>query len=182
MASKTMTDRSFAAFSRSAIPPRMREPPDGGMCISVFLVISETGEGGKVLMGKINKDADWGHIGALDPERAARFGSGWMLPSSHLILYEAPGDAAQRVLREQLDAPGSTSLEGPVTFADTTGEGKEKKHWDIGFIYSGEMATLPRSDAWRELAFVDIGEVKVEDVVRSHLDVVSYARKPGRPE
>jgi hypothetical protein len=176
MATTTTTDRTFAAFSKTAVPPRMKGPPDGGMCLSVFLVISKAGEQGKVLMGKINQDANWSHIGALDPERAARFGGGWMLPSSHLVVYEAPGDGARRVLVEQLDPHARTDLEGPVTFADATGE-EGKKHWDIGFVYTGEMAALPNSAAWRELAFVDVDKVKEEDVVRSHLDVVRYAGK-----
>ena len=82
------TDRRFAAFSKGARPPRMDTVPEGGMCISAFLVISKRGEPGSVLMGRLNKNAEWDHIGALDEKRLERFSSGWMLPSSHLILLD----------------------------------------------------------------------------------------------
>ncbi|HEV2390116.1 MAG TPA: hypothetical protein VGS04_05255, partial [Nitrososphaerales archaeon] len=95
------TDRRFAAFSREALPPRMNSVPEGGMCISAFLVISKKGAKEDVLMGKINKNAEWDHIGALDGKRLERFASGWMLPSSHLMLFETPEGAARRILREQ---------------------------------------------------------------------------------
>ena len=165
------TERRFAAFSKSASPPRMDSVPDGGMCISAFVVISKGGERGKVLMGKINKNADWDHIGALDKKRVERFATGWMLPSSHLILFETPEGAARRILREQL-AIKDQALDGPMTFADTSGN---SNHWDLGFIFTGKRETLPSSPAWDELAFLDAASLKPTDVVRSQLDVLAYA-------
>jgi len=35
------TDRKFAAFSRKAVAPRMKKMPEGGMCISAFVIISK---------------------------------------------------------------------------------------------------------------------------------------------
>ena len=119
------TERRFAAFSKGALPPRMNTVPQGGMCISAFLVISKKGELGNVLMGRINKNAEWDHIGALNGKRLERFASGWMLPSSHLILFETPEGAARRILREQLGIRNQP-LEGPLTFADTSGTAN---HW-----------------------------------------------------
>lgn len=166
------TDRKFAAFSKQAIPPRLRKMPEGGMCISAFVIISKKGEQGKVLMGKINPNANWDHIGALDTKRAARVSGGWMLPSSHLMLYETPEGAARRILREQLGIR-NMKLEGPLPFADTSGL---ENHWDIGFIFLGETDATPKNAAWKELAFVDPSEVNKE-VVRSQLDVLAYAGK-----
>src|SRR5271167_3664325 len=125
------TERRFAAFSKDAIPPRMRRMPQGGMCISAFVIVSKRGEPESVLMGKIDKNANWDHIGALDKKRVERHSVGWMLPSSHLMLYETPEGAARRILREQLNIRGM-SMTGPLTFVDTTGN---DNHWDIGFIY-----------------------------------------------
>jgi ADP-ribose pyrophosphatase YjhB (NUDIX family) len=167
------TDRRFAAFSKDALPPRMNTLPQGGMCISAFLVISERGEAGSVLMGRINKNADWDHIGALDGKRVERFASGWMLPSSHLMLFETPEGAARRILREQLGIRNQT-LGGPLTFSDTSGT---SNHWDLGFIFTGERETAPSSASWDELKFVDVAKLKRDEIVRSQLDVLTYAGK-----
>ena len=165
------TDRRFAAFSRTASAPRMRKMPEGGMCISAFVIVSKKGEPGSILLGKINKDANWDHIGALDKKRVERNSIGWMLPSSHLMLYETPEGAARRILREQLHVR-DMKVSGPLTFVDTSGN---ENHWDIGFIFLGERESVPRSDVWRELRFVDSGSLRSEDVVRSQVDVLAYA-------
>lgn len=167
------TDRRFAAFSREALPPRMNSVPEGGMCISAFLVISKKGAKEDVLMGKINKNAEWDHIGALDGKRLERFASGWMLPSSHLMLFETPEGAARRILREQLGIRNQ-ALDGPMAFADTSGT---SNHWDIGFIFTGETEVAPSSSAWDDLEFVDVTRLKRDDIVRSQLDVLAYAGK-----
>lgn len=151
----------------------MRKMPEGGMCISAFVIISKRGDPESVLMGKINKSANWDHIGALDKKRVERHSGGWMLPSSHLMLYETPEEAARRILREQLNIRGM-KVDGPLTFVDTSGT---ENHWDIGFIYTGERDVTPKSEAWRELAFVNTTGLKREDVVRSQIDVLAYAGK-----
>lgn len=166
------TDRKFAAFSKEAIPPRMKKMPDGGMCISAFVIVSKKGDKGRVLMGKINPGANWDHIGALDAKRAARASSGWMLPSSHLMLYETPEGAARRILREQLNIR-DMKLDGPLTFVDTSGL---ENHWDIGFIFLGERDPLPKSTVWRELVFVEPKGI-AKEIVRAQLDVLAYAGK-----
>ncbi|HUK75721.1 MAG TPA: NUDIX hydrolase [Nitrososphaerales archaeon] len=167
------TDRRFAAFSKDALPPRMNTVPEGGMCISAFLVISKRGEPGSVLMGRINKNAEWDHIGALNGKRLERFASGWMLPSSHLILYETPEGAARRILREQLGIR-NLKLQGPTTFADTSTArfSGTPNHWDIGFIFTAERENAPSSEAWDELKFVD--GLRPDDIVRSQVDVLAY--------
>jgi len=172
------TDRRFAAFSKDATPPRMNSVPEGGMCISAFLVISKKDEPSSVLMGRINKNAEWDHIGALNGKRLERFASGWMLPSSHLILFETPEGAARRILREQLGIK-NLKLQGPMTFADTSAAhfSGMLNHWDIGFIYTAERDSVPPSDAWDELKFVDVDTLKPDDVVRSQVDVLTYAGK-----
>jgi len=172
------TDRRFAAFGKDSLPPRMKTVPEGGMCISAFLVISRKDDPGSVLMGRINKNAEWDHIGALNGKRLERFASGWMLPSSHLILFETPEGAARRILREQLGIK-NLKLHGPMTFADTSTArfSGTPNHWDIGFIFTAEKESAPSSDAWDELKFVDVDRLKPDDIVRSQVDVLAYAGK-----
>jgi len=167
------TERRFAAFSKGAVPPRMNTVPQGGMCISAFLVISKKDEPKSVIMGRINKNAEWDHIGALDGKRLERFASGWMLPSSHLILFETPEGAARRILREQLGIRNQ-ALQGPLTFADTSGTAN---HWDLGFVFTGERESAPSNAAWDELKFVDVAMLKRDEIVRSQVDVLAYAGK-----
>ena len=167
------TDRRFAAFSKDALPPRMSTLPQGGMCISAFLVISKKGEPADVLMGRINKNSEWDHIGAIPRKKLEGFASGWMLPSSHLMLFETPEGAARRILREQLGIRNQ-ALGGPLTFSDTSGT---SNHWDLGFIFTGEKETAPSNAAWDELKFVDMAKLKRDEIVRSQLDVLTYAGK-----
>jgi len=68
------------------------EIPSGGVCLSAFLVVQD--ETGKVLMGKIDPEAPWDHIGALDQKRVEIHSRGLMLPSSHLLIHESPQAAS----------------------------------------------------------------------------------------
>ena len=109
-----MSDRRFARIRRGPIPPRTGsvEAPDNGMCLSAFVVLEPPKRDGWVLLGKLDPKAPWWEIGALDPDRLAALGELWMLPSSQLMLFESPDEAARRVLKEQLDASG-LELRGP---------------------------------------------------------------------
>ena len=153
----------------------MREVPDGGLCLSVFLVISRTGIPTDVLLGRLNNDAPWDHIGALDKARVERHSKGWMLPSSHLVLGESPDDAAKRVLLEQLGL-ADQPLNGPHVFSEVydvpaTGE---KKHWDIEFVFQGERDEAPSYWVWRELKFA---ATKREEFARGHEDILSHINR-----
>lgn len=162
-------DRSFARFSTFSKPPRTDHIPDGGMCLSAFVILSPGGRNNHVLMGRLNPDAPWGLMGALDRERAERCSEGWMLPSSHLVLLESPQEAAARILGEQLSIPGQ-KLDGPFTFSEVYGP---RNHWDFHFVFTGERDEVPTSDAWSELRFVDLDTVKKEEIARSHEDVLA---------
>src|SRR5436309_10878346 len=79
------TERKFTRFAPVDRPMTTREIPEGGFCLSAFLVIGRTGRPSQVLMGHLNPSGPWDHVGALDQERAEVNSKGWMLPSSHLI-------------------------------------------------------------------------------------------------
>src|ERR1039458_250444 len=99
-----VTNRQFTDFNeddRGGLG--MSRVPKDGFCIAAFVVITDEIDTRKVLMGKLNPEANWDHIGALDSERVQRHKDGWTLPSSHLMLFESPQDASRRILREQLE-------------------------------------------------------------------------------
>jgi ADP-ribose pyrophosphatase YjhB (NUDIX family) len=172
--------RRFCRFSSSqeAFGPVTREIPEGGFCLSAFLVITKKG-GQSVLLGKINPLADWEYVGALDKRRVEMFKNGWMLPSSHLILYESPQDAAKRILREQVGLT-DVSVIGPDVVSETYRNPRypgSKDHWDIEFIFKSTLDKEPEEfpEVWTDLKFVELNSVKKEDIVRSHGDIIEYA-------
>lgn len=165
-----VTERRFCRFSPAERPLSTREIPEGGICLSAFLVIGETGHEERVLMGHLDPTAAWDHIGALDPERAQANSQGWMLPSSHLLIGEAPEAAAERILKEQLGLPGQ-SLNGPQLFSEVYGA---KNHWDIEFIFLGERDQIAQHPAWSELRFVDVSETPRDRIARYHEDILAH--------
>lgn len=175
------TGRRFAAFSRKAVPPRMKDIPEGGLCLSVFLVISRIGNPHEVVMGHINSSADWAHIGALIMKGADEISRDWMLPSSQLIIHESPEEASRRILREQLGLTNQ-KLEGPLVFSEAYSNGKgwdisPLKHWDLEFIFQGERMDIAPHPAWRKLRFVDLEEIREETIARSHEDILAHIGK-----
>src|SRR5437867_2480428 len=101
------TDRRFSRFNKSPATAAfsVTEIPDDGMCLSAFLIVTESRDARKVLVGHMNPKAPWDHIGALDPSRVEAHSHGWLLPSSHLIFRDSPADAARRIARAQLASP-----------------------------------------------------------------------------
>ncbi|MDG7001943.1 MAG: NUDIX hydrolase [Nitrososphaerota archaeon] len=173
------TNRKFAAFSKGSgpVPPfRMNEIPNGGLCLSAFLVFSRPNSQ-EILVGHLNPAAPWDHIGALDQSRIETHSKGWMLPSSHLMVNESPQDAARRIIREQLDE-SSITLSDPIVVSDVYTPKRFPNlpnHWDIEFIFKGECESLPRSTAWSELRYIQTSKMSCNDMARSHEDIVKSA-------
>ena len=170
------TDRVFADFYEGAESFQMSRIPDGGMCLSAFLVLWKKSRS-NVLLGKVNPDYDWIKIGALSKESTTRISSRWMLPASHLLLYESPQSAAERILVEQLDMKEAVELQGPIVFSEVYDAPKLeiKNHWDTEFVFTGEITgDAPKNHlAWSELRFVDVGAVKDSEISRSHQDILT---------
>lgn len=164
------TERRFADFYDGALPFQMDRIPEGGMCLSVFLVLWR-GNSQNVLLGKVNPEYDWIRIGALSKEAARRIINRWMLPWSHLLLYESPQNAARRVLKEQLDVEWAEvkSLEFEVFSEDYS----EPKHWDIEFVFKGELDRLPQNPAWNEPKFVDFSKTPDQEFARRYQDILA---------
>jgi len=174
------TDRRFCRFNKLGdVPFGMPEVPEGGLCLSAFLILHEPGHADRVLMGRLNPAAPWDHIGALDASRTAVHSRGWMLPSSHLILNESPEAAARRIAEEQLERSDLSFSEPKVVsevytprrFPDTV------RHWDLEFLFRGEWpgGAAPKAAAWTELRFIDLAATPRADIARSHEDILESA-------
>lgn len=173
-------DRRFCRFNKLGdVPFGMPEVPEGGLCLSAFLLIGERGHPNRILMGHLNPAAPWDHIGALDASRTAVHSKGWMLPSSHLMVNESPDAAARRIAAEQLERPDITLSDATVVsevytprrFPDLV------KHWDIEFLFRGEWpgGAPPKAAAWTDLAFVDLTSTPTSAIARSHEDILASA-------
>ncbi len=167
------SDRLFTRFSTTSAPPRIDRIPEGGFCLSSFLIISKLGRPNEVLLGKLEPNGPWERIGGLDKDRAERNSKGWMLPSSQILFGESPQDAARRILDEQLGLPDQI-LQGPSVFSEVYGP---KSHWDLEFVFSGERSQVRQHSAWRELKFVDTSTLRKEDFSRSHEDILVHVGK-----
>lgn len=168
------TDRKFAGFQRNGAPPfRMSEITKGGMCLSSFLII--TNSSGRVLMGKLDPGFGWDHVGALDDMRKERHSMGWMLPSCHLLIGESPAEAARRVAGEQLGL-GDLELSDPSIFSETytPAISGEPAHWDLEFIFRGSHNAPVSHPAWRQLEYVDPNAPDAE-FARNHQDILRSA-------
>lgn len=120
----------------------MPEVPSDGLCLCAFVVLASEARPDRVLLGKINPEAPWDHLGALDPGRIAAWKDRWMLPSSHLLLLEDPHDSAVRILRELVGLP-PRPLEGPIVTSEVYTPVRHpaaKRHWDLEFIIRGRVA------------------------------------------
>ena len=175
-----VTDRKFCRFNKQVETKSfgMPEPPEGGLCLSAFLIITDERNANRVLMGHLNAKAPWDHIGALDSSRVEVHSKGWMLPSSHLLVYESPQEAARRILREQLEI--DLALSGPdvVSEAYTPKRFPDlPRHWDIEFIFKGKMSEdhIPRPFAWSKLSFVNLNDTEKTEIARSHEDILEAA-------
>jgi len=184
------TDRLFCRFNRGRSTTTgkidesklsLKEIPPGGLCLSVFLLVQDGS--GKVLLGKIDPNAPWDHIGALDRERIEIHRKGWMLPSSHLIVHESPQDACKRIEMEQLelsdlvisDPKVVSEVYPPKQIPDLD------EHWDIEFIFSAtfEADKLPsRTKAFSELRLIDPKVVRRSEIARSHEDILTSVGIP----
>ncbi len=164
----------------------MPEVPSDGLCLCAFVVLASEARPDRVLLGKINPEAPWDHLAALDPGRIAAWKDRWMLPSSHLLLLEDPHDSAVRILRELVGLP-PRPLEGPIVTSEVYTPVRHpaaKRHWDLEFIFRGRVAEreVGVPAAWSELAFVDPGTLRSEEVARAQEDILGYAGHPvGAP-
>ena len=172
--------RRFTRFSDPASPAEGRFPlPEDGLCLSAFVIASPDRTGRQVLLGRIDRSAAWGEIGALDPKRVESIGQRWMIPSSQLLFFEGPDEAVRRILREQLGREGLPVPRPEVhseTYAPRNHPGRAR-HWDLHFLYRVEWPEPrpPTHSAWKELRFVDPAGIPRSEFARSHDEILELA-------
>jgi ADP-ribose pyrophosphatase YjhB (NUDIX family) len=176
-------ERKFARFRPKADADRMVfTVPEDGLCLSTFLLLRPRDHPDRVLLGHLNPEGPWAHIGALDARRAALWSKGWMLPSSQLVYYETPDESARRIAREQLGLE-LAKLPAPLLMSDSDQRPTAvvgDLHWDIGYVYvmDGLPDQPPQHPAWTELRFVDVARISRKELVRAQDDVLRLAGMP----
>ncbi|HLI46976.1 MAG TPA: hypothetical protein VKU94_07270 [Geobacterales bacterium] len=168
--------RKFCRFSKYW-PSNLaiNEIPEGGFCLSTFLVLRNKERPSEILLGKINPTEDWEYIGALDKDRAQKISQGWMLPSSHLIFGEDPLESAKRIAREQLGIE-INGLRQPIIISYLYPSLRDPKliHWDIEFVFLLDIdpSIIKQHKAWKELKFIKVQDLAKKDFSRDHGDVL----------
>ena len=176
-------ERQFARFRPVAEPERMVfTVPAEGLCLSTFLVFRPAGQSGRALLGHIDPQGPWTHIGGFDASRARQWLKGWMLPSSQLLYYETVEDSARRIAREQLGVELG-ALPAPLLMSDSEqrpSAATGNLHWDIGFVFviDGASDRPPSHPAWTDLSFIDVAKTTRQEYVRGHQDVLRLAGMP----
>ncbi|MGD0249809.1 MAG: hypothetical protein ABSB97_02815 [Thermoplasmata archaeon] len=179
-------ERRFTRLRRGSEPegPGFYVVPDGGMCLSVFLVIQPTGGDPRVLLGRIDPEAPWHHLGAIERSRLATIGDRWLLPASQLLFFESPEEAALRIVREHLESD-PFPLVGPSVFSEAYRRPESRPadpHWDLHFIFRGRWPSdrPPRASPWKELAFLDPVTLDAVEIGRGHADILDLVGLPPR--
>lgn len=160
----------------------MRAVPRAGLCLSVFILIGDPKNPNLVVLGRPAAAAPWAEIGNLEPATLESLQDRWVLPASHLIEFESPRSAAERVVREQLGLD-QLELRGPEVFSEAYPsriDPESGNHWDIGFLF---RADWPRgrdlqSPAFKELRLIDTRLVAAPHIGRGHGDVLILAGYP----
>jgi len=147
--------------------------PKGGTCLSSFLILKKK-DG--ILVGKMAKPEIWVERFFVGEQFAPAYAASnkWLLPASHLKYGEKPSDAAKRILNEQagLKNVKLTLREVQSHLAEDPAD-PESAHWDICFVYEGNMKGKVRQPEWfSELKFVKPKGLKSDDFTRGHGDVL----------
>jgi ADP-ribose pyrophosphatase YjhB (NUDIX family) len=157
--------------------------PRGGVCLSAFLIVRNLR--GDVLLGRPRPHAAWAAHGCLPPFRVReiRQRGEWILPSSHLLMEEAPSQAADRIRRQwaglrqgrpRLIAIDSSRM-GP---GQHIGSGRNRwtiHHWAIGFVYEvRSKEPPPAAPWWEETKFFPLAKLRSTRVGRAHKDLIRY--------
>jgi hypothetical protein len=153
--------------------------PDDGLCLNAFLLISPPDDPSKILLGMVDPAAPWKRIGGVTPIRLADLSTRWMLPSRQLFLFESPTEAADNILRDQLEI-GRVPLDGPTVYSEVWTRPKPAgmgPHWDLHFVFRGRWPSGKSLQAspWLKLAFHEPRLLDRATVGRGHVDVLGLA-------
>jgi len=156
--------------------------PRAGLCLSSFVLVGDPKNPNLVLLGRPAPTAPWAEIGNLEPKHLESLQDRWVLPASHLVEFESPRAAAERVVREQLGID-RLELRGPEVFSESYPSRIDPEtgmHWDLHFVF---RADWPRgremsSPSFKELRLIDTRLVAAPQLGRGHGDILILAGYP----
>lgn len=156
--------------------------PHAGLCLSVFVLVGDPKNPNLVVLGRPSPSAPWAELGNLEPGTLEALQDRWVLPACHLIEYESPRAAADRIVHEQLGLD-HLDLRGPEVFSEAYPSRiapESGNHWDLHFLFRGDW---PRgrelhSPAFKELRLIDTRTLGGSSLGRGHGDVLMLAGYP----
>jgi hypothetical protein len=165
----------FLWLAPFAPPKGFTQLPDGGMCLSVFLFVIQSG---RLLLGKYGLHPAWETLAGMETKRVEANHHGMTLPASHLKFGEAPLEAAHRIGEEILTLPKGLMYSGPFvkTFFYEPMIAPGKMHFDVTFFYD---VALPENVAihtppwYASLEWVERDKLTIQNYARQHGDVVA---------
>jgi ADP-ribose pyrophosphatase YjhB (NUDIX family) len=159
--------------------------PRGGVCLSAFVVVRD--RQGRILFGRPRAHPAWPERGCLPiwRVREIRKSGEWILPASHLLMGEAPDDAARRIARIWLGLPNANpKLAALDSSSFPTGGGRGSRrskrkdyHWTLCFVYQLRVNRKPRTlPMWEELQFISKAGAKTLTIGRMHRDLLPLVK------
>jgi len=161
---------------------RFSSVPRAGLCLSVFVLVGDPKNPNLVVLGRPAPSAPWTELGSLGSVALEALHERWVLPASHLVEFEAPRAAAERVVREQLGLD-HLELRGPdvhseaYPYPDSLESGN---HWDLDFLFRADWphGHELRSPAFKELRLIDTRTIGATNLGRGHGDILILAGYP----
>jgi hypothetical protein len=156
--------------------------PRAGLCLSVFVLVGDPKNPNLVVLGRPAAAAPWAQIGSLEPAPLEALQDRWVLPACHLVEFESPRSAAERIVREQLELE-HIELRGPEVCSEAYPsrlDPESGNHWDLHFLF---RADWPRnrelhSSAFKELRLIDTRLIAAPHLGRGHGDILILAGYP----
>lgn len=168
-----------ALFREGSVPP-------GGTCLSSFVILTT---GSDVLVGKMDKPDIWVERFFVGAQLAPTYYSSgkFLLPASHLAWYESPLEAAQRIVRDQvqLDTKQLKLLDVQSYLSGDRESTENPPHWDICFVYQAKVPKslvkkIRKPEWFKEYGFVKRSKLEPDDFTRGHGDILQQAKLIGR--
>ena len=179
------TARRFARYRPTegeAHGRRVWAIPKSGLCLSVFVLVGDPKNPNLVVLGRPAASAPWSEIGSLEAAPLEALQERWILPASHLVEFESPRTAADRVVREQLGLE-HLELRGPEVYSDSypfASDPEGGPHWDLDFLFRADWphGRELHSTAFRELRLIDTRTIGASHLGRGHGDILILAGYP----
>jgi len=156
--------------------------PRAGLCLSVFLLVGDPKNPNLVVLGRPAASAPWQELGNLEPAHLESLQDRWLLPACHLVEFESPRAAAERVVKEQLGLE-HLELRGPEVVSESYPskiDPEGASHWDLDFLFRADWprGRELRSSPFKELRLIDTRLVAATNLGRGHGDILILAGYP----